>query len=358
MSRPALVTDADHVTPEWLTHVLSSAGVLDSGKVTSFDSQFIGTGQIGANVRFRLTYEGDASGPASLVCKFASRDQVSRQAGVNTHTYETEVNFYRDLADSVEIRKPRCYFCDIVPGTAEVCLVLEDLAPAVQGDQVAGCTVGHARLAMVEAARLHGPRWGDPTLRDVSWLSGRSGIGGVANMLPNLWPGFVGRYGDRLVQQARDTGERMAPKLPGYAAASPTPRTIAHGDYRIDNMLFGTAEGGYPLAVVDWQTVGLNSGTSDVSYFLGAGLVPDDRRAHERDLVALYHDTLMSYGVADYPFEACWTDYRRFAFDGFLMAVIASALVGRTDRGDDMFMAMANRAAIHAADVDSEGLLG
>ena len=41
------------------------------------------------------------------------------------------------------------------PGRAEGVLVLEDLAPAEQGDQIAGCTVGQAELAVDEAARLH-----------------------------------------------------------------------------------------------------------------------------------------------------------------------------------------------------------
>jgi len=39
------------------------------------------------------------------------------------------------------------------------------------------------------------------------------------------------------------------------------------------------------------------------------------------------------------------------------MAVIASMIVGQTDRGDDMFMAMANRSAQMAIDLASLDLL-
>ncbi len=42
-------------------------------------------------------------------------------------------------------------------------------------------------------------------------------------------------------------------------------------------------------------------------------------------------------------------------FSGLNMAILASMLVGRTDRGDDMFVAMAERARLHALDLDSEG---
>ena len=37
-------------------------------------------------------------------------------------------------------------------------LVLEDAAPARQGDQIEGCSVAEARLAMEQLGRLHAPR--------------------------------------------------------------------------------------------------------------------------------------------------------------------------------------------------------
>ena len=36
-----------------------------------------------------------------------------------------------------------------------------------------------------------------------------------------------------------------------------------------------------------------------------------------------------------------------------VMAVVASMIVKQTSRGDEMFMAMANRHGTHAADVDA-----
>jgi hypothetical protein len=45
------------------------------------------------------------------------------------------------------------------------------------------------------------------------------------------------------------------------------------------------------------------------------------------------------------------------ATPGYVMAVIASVLVGRTERGDAMFMAMANRHAAQALDLDATELL-
>ena len=353
---PALVADPDAVTAEWLTEVLRHGGAVgDDAEVSSFTAESIGTGQVGANVRFTLTY-GSGTGPDTVVGKFSSRDPVSQAGGVATMTYETEVAFYRELADTVAISRPHCYFADIEHGTANVVLIMEDLAPATQGDQIAGCTVEDATVAIDEAAKLHGPRWGDESLADMAWLNRSGQSGGLAAMLPMMWEGFVERYRSTLDDVTLETGARLPSLLGGLAGYQPPALTVIHYDYRLDNMLFGKSPD-RPLVVVDWQTVQLGLGPNDVAYFLGNAFAPEVRRGCEEALVQRYHAALVDHGVTGYSFEQCWDDYRRSAYASLLMAVFASMMVGRTDRGDAMFMAMANRSAQMAADLDSAGLI-
>ena len=111
------------------------------------------------------------------------------------------------------------------------------------------------------------------------------------------------------------------------------------------------------VAVVDWQSLTLANPLNDVAYFLGAGLLPEVRRAAERDIVEDYHRKLCEAGVAGYSWERCWTDYRRGVFAGFAVTVVASMLVEQTERGDQMFTAMARRHARHALDLGAEELL-
>lgn len=368
MSQPPLVADPDLVTPEWLTDVLRHGGAIGAGTaITSFDSQPIGTGQVGANVRYTLAYEGEAGpsgplsgeqGPASIVCKFSSRDPQSAATGIQTLTYETEVAFYRDLADTVDISRPHCYYADIESGTADVVLVMEDLTPAEQGDQISGCTVEQATLAIDEVAKLHGPRWGDPTLKDLTWLDRTATQGGISTMYEMFWGMFVERYSETLDEVTVEHGERMKTDLDKLRLYEPAALTPIHYDYRLDNMLFGTGAGGRPLTVVDWQTVQLGPGPYDVAYFLGNAFEPEVRRGCEERLVRRYHEGLVGYGVEGYSLEQCWEDYRRYSGASLVMAIFSSILVGRTDRGDAMFMAMANRSAQMAADLDASSLLG
>ncbi|MDY7103765.1 MAG: phosphotransferase [Actinomycetota bacterium] len=356
LTRPPLVTDPDLVTAEWLTHVLRHDGAIDaSTEVDAFVAEDIGTGQVGANVRYRLGYAGNP-GPGSVVCKFSSRDPVSAAGGIATLTYETEVAFYRDLADRVAVSRPHCHWADIESGTADVVLVLEDLAPATQADQIVGCTVEQAALAVDEAAALHATCWDDPALTELAWLDRRTQLD-LPTVLPPMWKAFVERYESTLDAVTLEEGRRLVASVDAAAANRPGMRTAVHGDFRLDNMLFASAEGGRPITVVDWQTVQLGAGASDVAYFLGSAFAPEVRRDNEEDLVRRYHAALTARGVTGYSFDECFEDYRRSAHACMIMAVFASMLVGRTDRGDTMFMAMANRSAAMAADHDTVGLL-
>jgi hypothetical protein len=350
------VADPRAVTPEWLTAVLRHSGAIDdSTTISQVTATPAGTGQVGAIIRFELDYAG-GSGPASMIGKFASPDPESASIGVLTRTYETEVDFYTELADTVDVARPRCHFAAVETGTANVVVILDDLAPATQGDQVAGCSVDQAALAIEQAARLHGPRWGAGDLANHAWLVRPTSLYGFDGLRP-IWEGFVDRYRPMLEAVTLEQGERMLSARAGLASIPPKAVTVVHNDFRLDNMLFSDAPGHPPITVVDWQTVGAGRGPGDIAYFLGSSFPdPATRRGCEQRLVAAYHEALLGYGVSNYSLEECWDEYRLSSFGSLVMAVFASMHVGRTERGDRMFMAMANRSAQLAADTEAASL--
>ena len=107
------------------------------------------------------------------------------------------------------------------------------------------------------------------------------------------------------------------------------------------------------MATLDWQTVTVGAGATDVAYFLSAGIDPELRREHERDLIGFYHGELQKRGVTGYDVEACWRDYRRFATHGILMGVFSALSVERTERGDALFLKMTRGGCAQAADLDT-----
>jgi hypothetical protein len=355
---PALRHHAGDVTVEWLTDVLRASGTITDASVVSFETTPVGTGQMADSVRFTLAYDTQEPGaPASVVVKLAAADDTSRATGAALGSYETEVRFYQQVAPTVDISVPLCYFAEVDGESGWFTLVLEDLAPAIQGDQLAGCSVDDAALALSQLAKLHAPRWGDRTLADLPWLHRKNTPERVkfgAQLICGLLPGFLDRYADQLDTELVRLGERLMPKIEAWMTDQPQPWTVQHGDYRLDNMLFGGPGSRRPLAVVDWQTATYGPALADASYFLGGGLAEEDRRVHEHDLVREYHQALAAASIEGYTWDRCWSDYRRYTLAGFVMAVGASMLVARTPRGDEMFTTMARRHGAHILDLGAE----
>jgi len=344
------------LSPAWLTSALGP--LLGDARVVSVGTESVGTGQMGACIRLTPIYDRTTEAPASLVVKLPTEDPTSRATATALRNYEVEVNFYRHLAPGLEVRVPRCYHAEFDPVTADFVLLLEDVAPARQGDQLSGCSPDQAALAVAELPRLHAPRWGDPRLGDLDWLdrSNDEATAFTAELVAGMFPGFCSRYEGRIDADVLALSERLIAALPRYLVDRPGPWTVQHGDYRLDNLLFGTPEGGPAVVVVDWQTVVHGPGISDLSYFIGAGLMPEDRRSHEVALVADYHAAMVAAGI-DLGRDECWDQYRRYAFSGLIMAIAASMLVVQTPRGDDMFVTMAQRHGRHALDLDAAGFL-
>ena len=341
-----LIKRPEGLSAVWLTSVLRA------GTVASFTTEAIGTGQMSDSYRVGLTYaHGDGGGPGSVVLKVASSDATSRSTGVGLGAYEREVRFYREVAPDVEGPVATCHRATFDPDEGWFTLLLEDAAPAVQGDQIAGCDPGQAALAITELAKIHASTWEDERLGAEPWLNQPDLLNQA--LLTQLLPGFFERYEDRLAPEHREVCERLVAGLDGWLAARPRPFALQHADYRLDNLLFGLPGSPKPLTVVDWQTVSFGPAMLDASYLLAGSLVVEDRRAHEEELLRGYHDVLLSCGVEGFPWEACWEGYRHQAFHGVLMGVAASMLVVRTARGDDMFMTSLGRSAQQVLDLDA-----
>ncbi|HYC54678.1 MAG TPA: phosphotransferase [Candidatus Binatia bacterium] len=353
------IPTAETITAAWLTDRLRAAGHA-AATVRSFSAARVGTGQIGKCIRFALDVDGaDDSTPRSLVGKFPSDDPTSRATGVALRSFRKEVSFYRELQPRLKISTPRCYFADIDGDGPDFALLLEDLAPARQGDQLAGTSIETARTAVLELVGLHAPTWQDASLRGIGWLGepDQMSVQMVQGMYRAQLPGFLERYGARLERDEAEIIAQVADsKGPPFVMLGDV-FAVVHVDYRLDNLLIDETRSPARVSVVDWQTVTLGSPLSDVAYFLGAGLKPEDRRAAERDIVRAYHAGLLAAGVTGYDFERCWNDYRRGVFAGFVVTVIAAMIVQRTERGDEMFTTMARRHSRHAIDLDAQDLL-
>jgi hypothetical protein len=223
-----------------------------------------------------------------------------------------EIGFYRDAASAVSAIVPQCLCAQASVGS--FALVLDDLVargadPYRLGDVV---PIAAVEQALVSLAALHGTFWEDRRLTSVAWPwcrpflpTGEASIGWlVAPALSALgrrrarrWiPDEVGR---RLVQYAL----RRTPMLRRLDRG---PRTLVHHDCHPGNL--AQAPDGR-VVLFDWQLVRAGPWASDVSYLLATSLPPDDRRAHEAQLIEHYLDALANAGGRPPAWAPAWRAY-------------------------------------------------
>ncbi|MCL9762659.1 ecdysteroid 22-kinase family protein [Frankia sp. AiPa1] len=438
-----IVDDPAEITPAWMTEVLRAGGA--DAEVTALRYERVGTGQTAVSYRFHLTYadssdtvggsgSGSASGsgaadgagleaatssgtaptgavaadaalagagpveaglagagPASVVVKLAAGDAKVR--GRLRNGFRNELGYYRFFAERSLIRVPRAWLAELAPDSLTFTLVLEDAYPARPGDQLTGCTVQQALVAVRNLAGLHAPFWNSPELTPhTPWLvrlneAGAAFLGGVATKAAAE---FTERFRDRLTPADIETLRTAAEGIATWPRTTGAPVSLVHGDYRLDNLLFrdppagdavagdvvagdvvadgtvadgtvvGEAGAGLPEVVtVDWQTLEAGFPGRDLAYFLSTALPPDERRAHERRLVAAYHERLLELGVTDYSADRCFDDYRRGMLQGPLITMIGCvyASAAPTEHSDRMFLSMAINASAALRDLDVFTLL-
>lgn len=302
---------------------------------------------------YRITLSG-APWP-EVILKIRSADPGSRMMAARHRTYEIEVGFYQAVGPHVTARIPVCHWAGFDPVDGRYAILLESVTGTRTGDQVAGCTPDEAAGALAELAPLHAQWWGDRSLAHLPWMRRYESGYRAANLAraQAALPEFLARYTDRLSRDAARLAARFAAEIHRYdRRVLSGPRTVGHGDFRADNLLFGQER----VCLIDWQTAFLGHGLVDVSYFLGGSLTVSDRRANEKDLLRGYRERLVSSGV-ELSWDECWRTYRRHSFEGLATALVAATAVKRNPRGDDMFVVMTERACQHVLDMAADELL-
>ncbi len=322
----------EDLTTDWLTSALSEGGALDKAAVASFEAGPLaeGGGHYGQIARLRLEYDlGEAGAPESWVAQLSSATPKKRKRPHTNAAYERSVRVYQSLAHQTSLPTPTCYYSDVNTETGMHILLLEDLAPARSGSRVAGCSLDQAELAIHQVADFHAAWWEKPQLEEISWLTdGDFDPVALSDAHKRWWPDFLRQANHRLPDQIIEIGERLGQHLANMMQhpRRDSPRTLCHRDYSLDNLMLGTAQGGIPFAVVDWQLMRRGRGISDVAYFLSENLHTEDRRAIEMELLGTYHQILVDNGVQGYTFDQCLHDYRLSLLNRFgsLISTIAA----------------------------------
>lgn len=329
---------AAEITPAWLSQALGR-------EVEAVTATPVGTGQTGSSHRLAVRFADGTT--QTFVAKTGAEDPEVRQRVAQG--YRAELAFYRDIAPTVDVPVPAVHASAASADCSQFVLLMDDLAPAAQGDQLAGTTQDVVLAGARALAGLHGPRWCDPAWKALEVLTMPLATPDTAAFLGDLARSatdtFLSTLGDRLDADDRATFDAFPKAVPAWLLAHEDRFALLHGDFRLDNLML------HPdgrVTVVDWQTLTVGLPARDLAYWVATSVDPQARRAVEGAAVSAYHAAL---GVPGYDLATCEEDYRAGQLHTLLIVALGWAFTTQTERGADMMTVMAQRACAAIRDL-------
>ena len=294
-----LPSSIDEVDAGWLTTVLRTSGAIgDASAVTSVASEpfAVGAGLLSLLFRVTLGYHGDP-GPATLIVKFPIADAHQRGIADSLNFYPREIRFYREIASRSKVRTPVVHAAMMAADSTDFVVVMEELVSEQPADQRDGATWSQVLASIDAMAALHAAWHESSELDQLSDtflpLTHPVYSQGLPQIFRHGWPATLQHASYLLGPELIDFGNRYCDLLGRMIDTVSTPRTLIHGDWRLDNLFFD----GEGLRVIDFQLCGLGSGAYDLAYFVSQSVTPELRRGREDEMVDRYLAALAEHGV-------------------------------------------------------------
>ena len=312
----------------------------------TFDNVSEGKGFAGEVFKLNLAYAHADSisneNPSTLIVKFASQNSGTKKL-VRPYAIN-ETNIYSNLPKSYEGFLPVTYYSECDEKTGDCCILMEDLSTKIYGDSLQGLSLAQAIAATTSIARFHSSFWETSKRSQFSWLKhSKLILRFMSRIVEQNSLIFLDSYGNRLSKEFRELVTVYPNKMMTiWDRLMDSPSTICHGDFRPDNFFFGDDD--KSITVIDWQLCSEMKGIVDVAYLFTWGLDERDRKSWESQLLANYHDTLISKGVKDYSKSDMHKDYILGFFVPFQILLVAStALNNGSTRGEQLISLVIKR---------------
>lgn len=286
--------EPEGLTAEWLAATIGAP-------VSDFSLEQIGVGVGLLGRLYRVSLTGDATTPATVIAKFPTLDEAARaNVAAPLGFYSNEVNFYNEGAPLTPIATAHMYNASFDEATGDFILLMEDIANKRCEDQTVGCSVADAQTAIDAIARMHAHWWGND-FAQLPWIKVYSDPPYpqiIAAMFKQSWPIALDIVGDTLTPEIRAFGDRFPDLVEWFfEKASEPPLTLCHGDYRLDNLFFGTQPDHAAVTALDWQICFKGNPGYDLGYFISQSLATDVRRGAHDALIDRYAASLGSAGI-------------------------------------------------------------
>ncbi len=349
----------DEITAPWIDDVLRSAGMISSQRVVEIELRPIGESQgfLSSIAAVDISYDDATHGqPASVVVKLEPAQGVFRDTERKNRAFERETEFYRDVADRIDVRVPKLYHAENGPDGSV--LVMEDLTHLRCGDQVRGMRHEEVIAAVRQIGRVHAAFWNNDRLDALHWLPDHDPFWFAT--YEQHWPDFASEYEVRLGPKGLSLGEGVLHHLEWLAEhLAERPSSLVHSDLRADNLLFGDPQSADAVVILDWQLATRSLAANDPTRLLGGSEPAGQRSGHHLEVFTAWHETLITHGVRGYALEEALEDFRLGALFNLVVPVLAFGLTQGTNsiRTARLIDANVDRMYVSAIELDAESLL-
>lgn len=309
-SAAPLPSELGDLTQDWLSRLLSSAHPGVSLTSLEIHASIVGTG---TKVPVSVTYNDagrEAGLPEHLVLKgtFGGHEFAELLLTMQLR----EARFYRDVAPTLSINLPRCYFAAFDEEKLRSVVIMEDmrdrdvlfgaLMEPVDADTVADL--------LGQLARLHAANWGSPRLATFpTWPDWIPGLLNEGYWTREAWHACLQQpYAAPVPAELHDYDYLVRALHALWDANHASPQCLVHGDPHIGNTFRDV--NGRP-GLLDWQMSMAGPYATDFTELMTSALTIDDRRTHERDLLNHYLKALAAEGTNAPSFDDAWLSYRQ-----------------------------------------------
>lgn len=297
---------ANELSSEFLERMIKHR--VDGCEIASFDpdSTFDVPGLMSEVVRIEIDHTEMDCGPESVIIKFPILETVAYEFGC----YRREADIFALFSEHDDLAVPEMYGFGTANDPELVLIVMEEIKGARTVSPIEGCSVEESTEVLRNIAKIHSRFWNDPRVPPIDSAGVFVERWGAAGR--NGWNPLAKRYADRAGDSLAQFEWVKDNPLAWIEHRASGPRTLAHGDFQPENILF-TDDPLRKNVLIDWQFSGAGPGICDVAMFLISSLSVEQRREHEDSLLHTYHEVLTADGTFDYSFEDMFFDYRAAA---------------------------------------------
>ncbi len=305
------------ITSEWLNEVLHDSGYLKDFNIKSISREPCGVGEgfVSDMARLTITYDKESPNlPKTMIVKMPTTFRTALAVALQYNLYEKEIRFYTEVAPKSPIRVPGLIYSDYDSEAKKYILILEDCSCYKMVDQVEGLDYEQTKQAINSSADFHARWWDAPDLFSFDWMAKPRDETSMAfiDTFHNSWDLAIKseKFHEFLPEGGLEVGEKIYKQFSWLMDDVPDENlSIAHFDYRADNIFFDSENSENPVIIIDWGSALVSRSILDVAYLLGTSIKIDLRQKIEEEMIRFYINRLEENGITSYDFDMAWYDY-------------------------------------------------